>query len=342
MGGTESTILRIAEGLAARGYRISVAQGGRSTVEISESGARYLPLNWRDLAENFYQEIILLNTPKLLKGCRRLWPQANIKLWIHCFPGKRRRKMLNKLAVNANAELLAVSDTLRRTLQNHLQKFKTYGSKPNQPTQLARVRRVYNPIADELQSDSTPVDINKLVFFSSPHKGLAQVLKVFEGIKKVLPDLQLYIANPGYVPLPKNLSRKDINILGALSQKEVIQHVREALCVFYPQDFFKETFGLVFAEANAVGTPVLTSAVGAAPEVLENKQQILDVRNITEVAVTIAKWQAGRRPIVQLPTKFRTRQVLNHWEKLLAGLQPVDRLPVEKDRAELAKEYESR
>ena len=53
--------------------------------------------------------------------------------------------------------------------------------------------------------------------------------------------------------------------------------VRSALCVFYPNFVLPETFGLVFAEASAVGTPVLTHDCGAASEVLADPRQLLPI-----------------------------------------------------------------
>ena len=328
LGGTEATIVRIAEGLARRGHTVVVAQGARTDTEYTISGVRYQQLHWQQLAIETFDTIVLLNTPKLLKQVRKHWPGVALYLWIHCFPGKRRRKMLNKLAVNADATLLAVSETLKNTLEQHLAQYPTYGSKNNQTDIFAKVQRVYNPVDEQLVADNTPIDQNKLVFFSSPHKGLAQVLMAFKEVKKLLPQMKLYIAHPGYMPLPAGLEEEDVVVLGALSHKEVLWHVREALAVFYPQNTFKETFGLVFAEANAVGTPVLSHPLGAAEEVLENKQQLVDVSNKQTVAQTIQAWRNKQRPQVSLPAKFRIKQVLNRWEELVGTIEP-NRMPAE-------------
>ncbi len=55
-----------------------------------------------------------------------------------------------------------------------------------------------------------------------------------------------------------------------------MQHIRESLCVFYPQTQRCETFGLVYAESNAVGTPVLAHDFGAAREVLSSPDQLIN------------------------------------------------------------------
>lgn len=329
LGGTEATVVRVAVGLAGRGHKVVVAQGSRQETDRSISGVRFVPLQWDRLfgAAAAPQVVILLNTPKLLSRLRRQYPQASLYLWLHCFPGKRRRKMLNKWAVATNTTLIAVSETLAEELKQHLRSYPNYGRHKPTGGKMAMVATVYNPIDDGLLPNDTPVDPTKLVFFSSPHKGLRQVLTAFARVKERLPKLTLYVANPGYWPLPNQIENGDVVVLGALPHREVMQHVREAYCVFYPQNRFKETFGLVFAEANAVGTPVITHPLAAAAEVLEDQQQLVDVSDAENVVERLVKWYNQGRPQVQLPAKFRLQHVLSSWENLLAeppvGLQKV-------------------
>ena len=321
LGGTEATVVRVAVGLAARGYQVLVAQGARQEAFIGMSGVHFIPLNWEELPLVAVAPgaVLLLNTPKLLNRLRRFWPNARLFLWIHCFPGKRRRKILNKCAVASKACLVAVSQTLADSLRDYLEQYPNYGRHKPAKGKRAALAVVYNPVDDALMPNDAAVNQNKLVFFSSPHKGLEQVLQAFSRAKEEFPALKLYIANPGYWPMPPNIESEDVVVLGALKHQEVMQHVREAFCVFYPQSRFEETFGLVFAEANAVGTPVITHPLGAAPELLTNKQQLVDVTDAAKVVERLRKWYKEGRPAVKLPEKFRLNAVLNSWENLLFG-----------------------
>ena len=95
------------------------------------------------------------------------------------------------------------------------------------------------------------------------------------------------------MPLP------GVEFLGPLPQAHVHQEVRSALCTFFPNFVIPETFGLVFAESHALGTPVLTVDCGAAREVLGDPAEVLPLKNsyrLYEAAVRPAAGGAARRP----------------------------------------------
>ena len=324
MGGTEATVIRLMRELAKRGHKVVLAQGARGWAAAGPKRLEYKPFRLHRL--NHLMEapdaVILLNTPKLLKKARKAFPEAKLYLWMHCFPGKRRRKMINKYVVGANAHIITVSDTLRQHVYSCLKRYPEYGRHSRTNGRLAPVQTIYNPVEDSLQPDGKAVDPSKLVFFSSPHKGLEQVLEGFKAVRKEFPHLRLCLANPGYWPMPENLPEDAVEDLGSLLHADVIEHVREAFCVFYPQSRFKETFGLVFAEANAVGTPVITHEEGAAREVLTNKDQLVDVRDTRQLVEKLRSWIEEGRPAVELSKRFRLSQVASNWEALLLRRGP--------------------
>jgi len=79
---------------------------------------------------------------------------------------------------------------------------------------------------------------------------------------------------------------------------------------------FAETFGLVLAESNAVGTPVLTHPLGAAPEVLGTAEQLIDTTDVEAVIQRIMAWRDGQRPVVKANPAFYLSNVANEWLKL--------------------------
>lgn len=184
--------------------------------------------------------------------------------------------------------------------------------------QLIPVHVLYNPI-DSLMPDHTRWNPNQLIFTSSPQKGLVTTLKIFEQLRYYFSEYYLLIANPGYsnlnIKLPANAQ-----LLGILPHHKVIQHLRESFCVFYPQQIKVETFGLVYAEANAVGTPVLAHHWGAAAEVLSDPGQLINGKNFNEVLEKIEQWR-DKRPAVRGKDEFLLKSVIVNWLKLLSPQQ---------------------
>ncbi len=101
------------------------------------------------------------------------------------------------------------------------------------------------------------------MFFSSPNKGLDFTLDAFGALRRQMPDLRLVVGNPGY-RADRTAARAGVQFLGAQPQARMHAEVRSALCTFFPNFVIPETFGLVFAESHALGTPVLTHDCGAA------------------------------------------------------------------------------
>src|SRR5439155_20564566 len=102
----------------------------------------------------------------------------------------------------------------------------------------------------------------QMILASSPTKGLWLTLKTFEQVRKVFPEYELHIAT--YSIWDKSQALPDnVYFMGSLPQGKLMQKMRESFCMFYPQSVRCETFGLVYAEPNAVGTPVLADAFWA-------------------------------------------------------------------------------
>jgi glycosyltransferase involved in cell wall biosynthesis len=242
--------------------------------------------------------------------------------------------MLNELGV----QVVCVSDFQRRGVEAVLREAGQLG---------VDVRTIYNPIDDALKPDGSPVDQTKLVFFSSPNKGLAYTLDAFEALRRQMPEMRLCVGNPGY----KNRRLRNVagvEWLGALPHARILDEVRTALCVFYPNFVLHETFGLVLAEANAVGTPVITHDCGAASEVLGDARQVLPVtraqrlherlKHLVPTAFhdrltrwsdargaflpyleRVAEWKAGARPQTHPDARFRLSTVADQWRAMFAG-----------------------
>jgi len=243
-GGTEASVTRIADALGA-----FVMQHNRT-----EPYGSYLPPGKIAGIEH----VILNRDSRALPKVRELYPDAKTYLWVHdqLNPGSKRGRRLASTAKHLrerNVTIVCVSDSQRRGVEATVRRIGV--------ADVVRAVTIYNPVADDLVPDDTPVDERKLVFFSSPNKGLAFSLDAFRALHRRMPDLRLRVGNPGY-KIRKSSAIDGVEYLGPQPQERIHQEVRSALCTFFPNFVLPETFGLVFAESRAVGTPILTCDCG--------------------------------------------------------------------------------
>ena len=330
MGGTEATVVRVADALGAL-----VVQHNRA----SASG-RYLPPR-RDPA---ITHVIVNRDARALATVRELYPNARCHLWLHDRV-RPRSKRARRMGADANilrdlaVRVICVSDTQRHAVAAAL-RWMGVSDRVSACT-------IYNPVADDLHPDGSPIDDRKLVFLSSPNKGLKFTLDAFDAVKAAMPDMRLIIGNPGYKS-GDAAQRDGVAYLGPQPQQRIHAEVRTALCTFFPNFVIPETFGLVFAESHALGTPVLTHDCGAALEVLGDPEQVLPVtaakrayegllggfpagwrRGPARLAAAlglfdiyierIRAWRAGARPVASPDPRFRLATVAQRWREVLAG-----------------------
>lgn len=328
LGGTEATVIRVADALEAL-----VTQHNRT-----ETTGRYrAPENNPDVTR-----VIVTRDSRALPRVRELYPNARVYLWLHdqLKPGSKRAGWLASTADlmrELSVTVVCVSDSQRQGVEAALRVLRM---------EALRTHTIYNPIDDALAPDGSPVDRNKLVFFSSPNKGLKFTLDAFRVLRRRMPELRLVVGNPGY-KVRKPVPIEGVDYLGPQPQSRIHAEVRTALCTFFPNFVIPETFGLVFAESNALGTPVLTCDRGAAVEVLGDRKQVLPVtlaarayeKLLTHVspgwragparlaaslgmfdsfAERISTWRDGARPTVGPDPRFRLAAVAEQWRKLLA------------------------
>jgi glycosyltransferase involved in cell wall biosynthesis len=330
MGGTEATVVRVADALEAL-----VTQHNRT-----ETCGRYrVPERMPEITS-----VVINRDSRALPLVRDLYPNARVYLWLHdqLRPGSKRAGWLASTAAllrDLAVTIVCVSDSQRRGVEATLRTIRV--------EDVVRAHTIYNPIDDVLAPDGSPVDPDKLVFFSSPNKGLKFTLDAFRALRRQMPALRLVVGNPGY-KIRKSVVIDGVEYLGPQPQTRIHAEVRTALCTFFPNFVIPETFGLVFAESNALGTPVLTHDCGAAAEVIGDRSQILPVKaghrvyeallsNVSSgwragpawiaaslglfdaYAERIRAWRSGGRPHVGPDPRFRLATITERWRALLAA-----------------------
>jgi glycosyltransferase involved in cell wall biosynthesis len=327
-GGTEASVTRIADALGA-----FVMQHNRT-----EAYGSYLPPSRIAGIEH----VVINRDSRALSTVRALFPHARVYLWIHdqMNPGSKRGRRLASTAQHLRdlrVGVICVSDTQRRGVEATLRKIGV--------DDCVTARTIYNPVDDKLVPDGSAIDDRKLVFFSSPNKGLAFTLDAFRAMRRRMPDLRLQVGNPGY-KVRRTATIDGVEYLGPQPQDRMHSEVRSALCTFFPNFVLPETFGLVFAESKAVGTPTLTHDCGAAAEIIGDPQQVLPVtfaHKAYEKAVgglsptwrrgparladrlglfdayteRIHSWRSGGRPNAAPDPRFRLTAVVDQWRAML-------------------------
>jgi len=189
MGGSEATLTRVADALEA-----FVIQHNRA-----EDWGRYR----QPQRISGITSVIVNRDSRALPLVRQRYPDARAYLWLHdqLNPGSRRARwlagtaeVLREMAVTA----VCVSDS-QRAARGHAARHR---------------RRRAGARAHDLQpggrradADGTPVDERKLIFFSSPNKGLNFTLDAFSALKKRMPDLRLVVAIPATSPAAMRAAR---------------------------------------------------------------------------------------------------------------------------------------
>lgn len=175
------------------------------------------------------------------------------------------------------------------------------------------VRRIYNPV---VATRTHPYrNRKKIIYTSSPSKGFMKTLDVFGNLLRRDRSLRLYWANPGYSKGPR-VHTKYVLPLDSLPQPQVLKHVESAALLLQCNEDFPETFGLVYGEARALGTPVLTGDLGAAREVAGDE-------SVMPLDATNSEWcdriQAILEdpPVVDADPRFDLDTVAQEWRDFL-------------------------
>tara|TARA_R110002020_G_scaffold26514_31_gene86049 strand:- start:131 stop:1183 length:1053 start_codon:yes stop_codon:yes gene_type:complete len=306
LGGTETTLVRIAECLAGR-HVVTVRQAARAKGAETVRGVRYAGLDLKRPLPEEPAVIVVINSWKVAPKLARMHPGARVIVWLHVFPGRHNRAHAAGMK-QAGVEVICVSASHARWLRGFL------------GADAPPVSHVYNPIADDLVPDDTPRNPNLLLFAASPHKGLGQVFRRFGALRERLPDLRLAVADPGYLAWPAGPVPQGVLPLGRLPRADLMRWMRRSLCLFHAQDQFAETFGLVIAEANAVGCPALLHrGLGANDEIASDPSQCIDTTDPDAIAARLAAWRRGQLTLPRARPRFRLSAVARRWEEVLFG-----------------------
>jgi glycosyltransferase involved in cell wall biosynthesis len=108
-----------------------------------------------------------------------------------------------------------------------------------------------------------------------PRKNLSFLLKAFEEIKLLRPELKLIISGkegwknkPFFDALKIHPNREDITVTGYLEKEQIVTLYRHAECMLFTSNY--EGFGIPLLEAMEIGCPIITADNSAQKEVCKD------------------------------------------------------------------------
>jgi len=313
MGASEASLMRIARSLSREpGFVAAVFQlcDENRTEQVIDG---VLHVNGES---GFVPDVVVhQRTATFVEAMRDEYPKAKHVVWLHDAAGD----WLKDEPLHLADRIVCVSQWHRENI--------LLGRTPPCASVLPDV--VYNPIDLDNVAPETKVK-GRLGFFSSPQKGLAQVCALFRDLKKDRPELELVVANPGYLP---DLVPPGVRFLGQLPRPAALKELSKCECLFYPQTVFPETFGCVLAEANALGVPVLSHDHGAAFEVLcgtednHNANRVVDCTIDGNAQQHLANLLLNTHYVPVADPRFALSTVVQQWKQLLEGTYEAPTVP---------------
>jgi glycosyltransferase involved in cell wall biosynthesis/tetratricopeptide (TPR) repeat protein len=277
LGGTESAIVYLAEALARRGHRCVVFNNcdAPATVEGVEY-ARWETMPVRSVAAP--ADVLVSVRAWQAAGRARFAPlqifwtgDAFDQPFLAAFGDQARRAQIDVVMLQSAWQIdtfhahhgVPLAQILRTTLG-------TAASAP-WPTAGASPSGCRAPSAPRRRRP-------RLVYASTPFRGLDVLLDVFPRIRAACPDAELEVCSSmsvygvpadedrrQFATLYRKAEQPGVTLVGSVPQMELAARLEEARLLAYP-NHFAETFCIAAAEAQAAGCPVVTTALGALPE----------------------------------------------------------------------------
>lgn len=259
LGGTETGVIRLAAALDQLGHDVTVF----TTHEAPPpSKPRYLPL--KDLKTSGEFDVFIgmrdwIPLVQEIKAKRKmLWVTDSYDVF-HTF-GIGDKRVAKRI------------DTLLTVSRWQAQTLAAYSDFP-----LQKAFVIGNGIEIDLFKGSEVRHPKRLIYSSTPHRGLIHIPLLFTELKKRHNDLEIHIFSGyqvygapssmgAYEQLKIQLeAMPDVHFRGNITQKELAREFMKSSILFYPCNY-EETFCITALEAQAAGCVVVTSKHSALPE----------------------------------------------------------------------------
>lgn len=275
LGGSQSALCYLAEALAAAGHDVWLLNHAAAATEIR--GVHGLPYRQAEAAllRSFDCGVVLNTVQQGADLRRRLAPAAPLILWIqHAHDQPASRKL-------ASAEIRQAYDAYAFVSRWQREQFVAAFDLP--AARCMTLRNAAGPRFATMFDVGQPLPADKLwppklIYTSTPFRGLDLLLAAFPAIRAAVPEatlrvfssLQVYQADAAaeerYSALYAQCrSTPGVEYAGSVPQPALAEQMRGATMLAYP-NHFPETSCIAVIEALAAGCIVVTSDLAALPE----------------------------------------------------------------------------
>ena len=180
-------------------------------------------------------------------------------------------------------------EDIKRVYRDHKDTYYTSISDSDRDSELPYLATVYNGIdLSNLTFREKPG--KNLVFYGRihPDKGLHLAIEVAEKANIPMIVAGIIQDQPYFDECAKHFDDKLIKFIGPVNPTQRNELLKEASCVIH-LNTIPERFGLVMAESNAAGVPVIAADLGSCREVIADGKTGFLVNNVDEAVEAVGK-----------------------------------------------------
>lgn len=280
IGGTETAMINMARELAKSGWDIKVFNN--CTRPGYYDGVEYIQVS---RFENYRRDndIEIFISVRYIEPFLKYIPARLRILWTGDAPDQPFLNLLKDKEIRENIDLIIT-----------VSKWQADGLMNNFNVSREKLFITTNGINPEyFTSPAITRHPERIIYSSTPFRGLDVLLKVFPRIKTIVPEAELYVysgmsvyqmsketEDKRYGELYKSADQPGVFLKGNVTQPELAQAMLSATIMAYPNTF-QETSCISAIEAMAAGLPVVTSKAGALPETLRDAGIFIEGNPVT-------------------------------------------------------------
>lgn len=273
VGGSEGDIINLAR-IFAKMYNVIVfCNCPRPGIY---DGVRYLHHRDTDWMQKFHTDLIISsrNTQFLANvNFKEYFRVDKVCLWTHDLPQSYVFDKLPQALKNID-RIFALTQWHKKSIMNYF---------PDIPENKFFIAR--NGVDTKLYKENIERNPYKLIYSSTPFRGLDVLLHVFPEIKKRVPQAELHIFSSmkvyGYPEkdsyeflYEKARTMEGVHYHGTITRKELAKEMMSSAILAYP-NHYDESCCITAMEAVTAGTPIVTSNRAALPEIIPKGCAIL-------------------------------------------------------------------